>query len=225
MILSKEIVTDAARSAARFFRAPADVSRHGTDGTTPRDGNTDIVSTKFNSPVRIGGSTTVSPSMTGSQDIISPRGSIGPQEVREAQPLDTSINRISSKHRDPAPTWSKVICCKFTNKSSADVYSRYRMNLTRNAFLTKIPNFMNMGIFSVRTSYELRSVFIPTTIIRRPTDGSNWLLPDHCSGEVTAEIVSRTGSEQKYNAKTDFETRKENQYFGRQNNSMSQPPL
>ena len=37
--------------------------------------------------------------------------------------------------------------------------------------------------------------------------------------------MSRTGSEQDYNAKTDFETRRENQYFGRRNNSMSQPPL
>ena len=37
--------------------------------------------------------------------------------------------------------------------------------------------------------------------------------------------VSRMGSEQNYNAKTDFETRRENQDFGRQNNSMSRPPL
>ena len=35
----------------------------------------------------------------------------------------------------------------------------------------------------------------------------------------------RTRSEQNYNAKTDFETRRENQDFGRQNNSMSRPPL
>ena len=37
--------------------------------------------------------------------------------------------------------------------------------------------------------------------------------------------VSSTGSAQKYNAKTDLETRGENQYFGRQHNSMSWPPL
>ena len=36
--LLKEIVLDAAFSAARIFRTPADVIRHGTDGTTPQDG-------------------------------------------------------------------------------------------------------------------------------------------------------------------------------------------
>ena len=32
-------------------------------------------------------------------------------------------------------------------------------------------------------------------------------------------------SEQNYSSKTDFETRRENKDFGRQNNSMSRPPL
>ena len=99
------------------------------------------------------------------------------------------------------------------------------MNLTRDAVLTESLNFMNLGLLSVHTSDELGSVFIPTTIIVRNIDGSNWLLPGHSIGEVTADRVSRTRSEQNYNAKTDFETRRENQDFGRQNNSMSQPPL
>ena len=37
--------------------------------------------------------------------------------------------------------------------------------------------------------------------------------------------MSKTGSEQDYNSKTDFETRRKNQDFGRQNNSMSRPHL
>ena len=37
--------------------------------------------------------------------------------------------------------------------------------------------------------------------------------------------MSGMRSEQKYSYKTDFETRRENQDFGRQNISMSQPPL
>ena len=78
-ILSKDIVLDAACSTARVFWTPADVSRNGTDGTTPRDGNTAIGSTRLASPVWIGGSTTGSPISTGSQDIIIPRGYIGPQ--------------------------------------------------------------------------------------------------------------------------------------------------
>ena len=37
--------------------------------------------------------------------------------------------------------------------------------------------------------------------------------------------MSGTISEKKYSHKTDFETRRENQDFGRQNISISQPPL
>ena len=91
-------------AALRIFQTPADVSRNETDGTTPRDSNTAIRSTGLTYPVRIGGSTTVFPAKTGIQEIISPRGSIGPQEVRDTQLLHTSINIIYDKYRDPAPT-------------------------------------------------------------------------------------------------------------------------
>ena len=164
-ILMKEIVTDPACSSAHVFRNFADVSRHGTGGTTPRDGNNVIGSIGLASPVRIGDSNTGSPRRTGSQYIISPRGSIGPQWSRDAQPLETSINRIYSKHRYPTPTWSKVIGRKFTKKSSTDVNSRSWMNLMRDAFLTESLNFVNLGILSVHTPNELGSVFIPTNII------------------------------------------------------------
>ena len=176
-------------------------------------------------PVLIGGGTTVSPTRTRSQEIISPRGTIGPQEVRDVQLLDTSVNVIYAKHRDPAPTWIMVIGRKFSEETSADVYSRCQMNLTRDAVLAESPNFMNPGLLSVHTSDELGYVVILTNRIRKPTGGSNWLLPGHFIGEVTADRVIKTGSEQNYNARTDFETRGGNQDFGRKNNSMSQPPL
>ena len=44
-------------------------------------------------------------------------------------------------------------------------------------------------------------------------------------GEGTAVGMSGMRSEQKYSSKTDFETRKENQDFERQNISMSRPLL
>ena len=84
----------------------------------------------------IGGGTTVSPNRTGTKDIISPRGSIGTQEVREAQPFHTSINGIYAKLRDPVPTWSKVFGLKSSNESSSAVYVRGHMNLTCDAVLT-----------------------------------------------------------------------------------------
>ena len=65
-ILSKEIVTEGARSAARVFQTPADGSWHGTDGTTPRDKNTAIGSTRLDYPVQISASATGYPSSSGS---------------------------------------------------------------------------------------------------------------------------------------------------------------
>ena len=84
---------------------------------------------------------------------------------------------------------------------------------------------MNLGLSAVHTSDELRSFSIPATIIKIPADGYNWILSGHIIGEVTAARTSRTRSEQNCSSKTDFETRRENQYFERQNISMSRPPL
>ena len=95
------------------------LDRHRQENSTVRKnvGNPPILTTPF----CIGAGTSVSPTMMGSQDIGSPRGSIGPQEVRNAQPLDTSINGISAEHRYPDPTWSKVIGHRLSDESSADV--------------------------------------------------------------------------------------------------------
>ena len=76
------------------------------------------------------------------------------------------------------------------------------------AVLIKIPDFVNLGLSYVHKSDELGSIFIHTTRIGTPTDASNWLPPGHHIGEVTADIVSRTGLEQYYNAKNHFETRR-----------------
>ena len=63
------------------------------------------------------------------------------------------------------------------------------------AVLTESPNFMNLGISSVHISNELGSVFIPTTIIKRPTDVSNWPPLGHIIGEVTVDREIRKRSE------------------------------
>ena len=106
-----------------------------------------------------------------------------------------------------------------------DVNSHCWMNLTYDAGLTESPNFENLGLSSVHTSDELGSFSIHATRIGRDIDGSNWPPIGYLIGEVTVDRMSRTSSEQKYISKTYFETRRENQYFGCQNNSMSQPPL
>ena len=84
---------------------------------------------------------------------------------------------------------------------------------------------MNLGLSAVHTSDEFGYFINPTTITRRPTDGYNWLPPGHIIGEVSEAIMSGTRSEKNYSSKPDFETRRENQDFGRQNSYMSRPPL
>ena len=86
------IVADAGRSVAHVFQDSGAVNRKDMDRTIPQDGNTSRIPPILNSPVMIGGGTSVSPTRTGSQEISSPSGTIGPVEVRKAQPFHTFIN-------------------------------------------------------------------------------------------------------------------------------------
>ena len=79
------IIPDAAHSGAHVFRTPADTSQTNRDEKNPRDGNTSISYLRLNSPVLIGGGTTVPPTRTESQNIGSPKGPTGSVEVRNAQ--------------------------------------------------------------------------------------------------------------------------------------------
>ena len=93
-VASKIIVTDEACSGVHVFWTPSDVSRNDMDGTTLKDGNTPIRSPRFTSPVLIGGGTTISPTRTGSQEIIRPKGPTGYVEVRNTEMFNTPMNGI-----------------------------------------------------------------------------------------------------------------------------------
>ena len=83
---------------------------------------------------------------------------------------------------------------------------------------------MDFGLSSVDTTDEIGSVFTPTIKIGSATHGSNWLTRSHRISEATADKVSRTKSSHNYNFESVFETSREkvvDQYFGRQNDSMS----
>ena len=128
-------------------------------------------------------------------------------EVRNSQPFHTSVNENSDENGDPKATFSKLIGRKLSNNSSADVYSLCWVKFTRDAVLTKSPNFMNLGLSPVHASDEFVSFSIPNTRIGSPTDGYNWIPPVRCIGEVIADRMSRTRSDQNCISKTDFETR------------------
>ena len=186
--------------------------------------NTVRIPPRTTNQVRNGTGPSVPPISIGSQKIEGPRRSIITQKARNAKSLDNSINIIPAKHRDPTPSWSKVIGSKKFINESADVYARGWMNFGSDTILYKSPNFIDFGLSPVNTTDELGYLFVPTKRIRRPTDGSNWLPPGHDISEVTAYRVSRTKAKNHYNFKIEFETRRDKMVdkdFGRQNDPMT----
>ena len=223
-VLYKEIVTGTTRSAAGVLKDPPVVNWKDVSGLIPQDRNTNVMPPRATTPVRTGTGPSIPPISIGSQKIEGPRRPIISQEVRNGDPLDAYINRTPSKHRDPTPTWSKVICRKITNESSADVHARGRINFGSETVLSVIPNFMDLGLSSVDTTDELGSIFASTTIIGLAKHGSNWLPRSHCISEATADRARGTKAKNYYNLKSEFETRRDkvvDQYFGRQNYPMS----
>ena len=132
---------DAAHSSVHVLCTTGDVSRMERDSTMPRDCNTSIRSPMLNSPVLIGGATC--PPTCGSmgrQNIIGVHRSTCSVEVRNAQKFNTSIDGNLAKGGDSSPIFSTVIVQELSNKSSANIYLRCRMDFTINAVVTDNAN-------------------------------------------------------------------------------------
>ena len=91
-VLSEEIVTGTVTSAARVFEEPPVVNCKVARRPIPIDMNTVGVSPRATTKVLTGTGTSAPPIRIRSQEIGSPRGSIGPQKFRNAHPFKTSIN-------------------------------------------------------------------------------------------------------------------------------------
>ena len=191
-------------SAAGVIKDPPVVNWKDTGGTIPVDINTVVILPITTTQVRTGTGTFVPQISIGSQKIKVQSRSIIPQEVRNYEPLDSPINIIPAEHSDPMPTWSKVIGSKQITNKSADIYTCSRMNFRSDTVLSESPNFIHFGVSSIITTDELRYVFVPTTIIGRPTDGSNWLLSGHDINESTAVRLRGTKAKNHYNFKVNF---------------------
>ena len=149
-VFYKDIVTVATCSAAGVLKDTPVINWKDMGETIPVDRNTVGITPRTTTQVQTGIGPSVPPSIIGSQKVEDPRQSIIPQEVRNANPLNASINRILAKHRDPTPSWSKLISSKtFTNKS-AGVYARGWMNFRSDTVLSESPNFMDFGLLSVK---------------------------------------------------------------------------
>ena len=78
------------------------------------------------------------------------------------------------------------------------------MNLAVDPVQTQTPQFVDLGILTIYSLDEGRGLSTPTTIIRRPADGSHWSAPNHIFGETIAIEVSEAKSDYDYNYKTKF---------------------
>ena len=221
-VLPKKIVTDAMRSGARIFWTLREVRRTVRDGFMPRDVNTVVATSRLTLQSSNFISTSDSPMRTGTQDIVSPRRSIIPQESRNAEPLEAPINQFPDVHGHPTPIFSKVIGPKIVPNESADFYARKRMNFGSNSVVAKIPKFMDFRLSPANTTDRLKSVIIPTTRFEKLTNGSNWIAYRHDIEEVTVEIVSKAKAYDDYIFENEFETMK---VFERENISVTRPTL
>ena len=77
-------------------------------------------------------------------------------EVRNAQIFNTSINGNLSKNGDHMSIISKLIGQELSNNSSADIYSRCRVNYMSSSIRTKTPDFVHLGLRAVTAVNELR---------------------------------------------------------------------
>ena len=118
-VTHKDIIIGATCSTAGVLKDPLVVNWKDTSGKILVDRNTAVIPPRTTTQVQTGTGTSVHPIIIGRQKIEGPRPSIIPQEVRDTEPPDSSINRIPAKHRYPTPSSSKIISSKtFTNKSS-----------------------------------------------------------------------------------------------------------
>ena len=197
-VILEEIVTCAAPSAAHVFEDPMLVNWKVASRSIPIDMNTVGVSPISTTQVLIGNGTSVPPTRIRSQETVSPRGSIGPQEVRNAHPFKTSTNQFSPKQGNPTPIYRKAIGRKTVTDESADANSRCGMDLGRNSVVAKNPSFMYFGLSPANIPDKIKSVIVPTARVRRLTNVSNWLRPRHDIEEVTADRVRITKANSDY---------------------------
>ena len=92
--MTKEVITDAARSSAWVNRTPRHEIRKDRDGTTPGDFDIAVRSTRHNSLVLIGGiSVYPAGGNSGILQVLNKLKSTSPDKIRDTQKLDTSVDR------------------------------------------------------------------------------------------------------------------------------------
>ena len=93
-VIHKDVIMGTTRSAAGVLKDPLVLNWKDASGPIPQDRNTVVMTPRATAPFRAGTGPSVPSISIGSQNIEVPRQPIIPWEVRNAEPLNTSINRI-----------------------------------------------------------------------------------------------------------------------------------
>ena len=177
--LMKEFITDAARSSARVLWTPKHVIHTGRVSTTPGNTPHAVRSPQTNSPVLIGGIGVYPASgLSGSLQVFNKRQSAISDKIWDTQKLDTSVDIKFPNDWYSTSIFRKLIGREISHGSSADIYLRCWMDFASDVVQTEAPYFLELGLSAVNTSDEVGIFDTPTTIIRRPKDGSHWSAPD-----------------------------------------------
>ena len=202
---TKEVVADVTRGSVRVNRNPRHVSQTGRDNTIPCDTGL-AVSYKPVPPSVLIGIPTIYPACetSGRSQVGKKRQSTSPDEVRNAQKLDTTVDRKFPNDQDYASIFRRVIGHELSQGSSDYLYLSCLMNFSSNIVQSEAPQFVDLGLPAVNTSNEFCIISTPATRIRSPKDGSHWSAPDHVFGEATAVGISGARSDQYYSYKTHF---------------------
>ena len=155
----------------------------GVNGSTP--GNT-VMTVRSNpdpSPVLIG-IPTVSPDcgLSGSLQVDNKQQSTSPDEVSNAQKMDTVIDGKLPNYQDSASVFSKLIVHELSHGSRDNLYLGCRMNFLSDVVQTNAPQVVDLGLMAINTLGESGDIGTPATRIWRPTDGSHWTAQDHAFG-------------------------------------------
>ena len=188
----------------------------------PRDVNAAIATARLIPPRPRFESNSNSPMRNGNQDIVSPRRSMIATEARNAEPLDSPINRISAAHGHSTSIFIKVIGTKTVSGESAGVYVHERMDFASNSVVAESPNFLDLGLSPANKADKLKSIISPTTRVKGLTDSSKWIASRHGCKEVTARKVSEEKAYSNYIKNSEFETTK---VFEQKNISVTRPTL
>ena len=149
------------------------------------------------------GSPTASPDcgLSGSLHLGNKRQSTSQEKIRNAQKLDTAVDKNFPDDKDSASVFGNVIGRELFHGSSNGLYLRCRMNFSSHIIQTEAPQFVDLGLPAVNTSNKFGILGTLATRIRMLEDGSHWSAPDHVFGEATAVIMSVARSDQDYSYK------------------------